>query len=280
MEGDFKVFDLQFRGARKQTPTNREEGALVPFHAPASPSVALPFTKPQQAVVRGGHGARVQSVQSEQNALSAQPPLCTELKDIEVRLCVVSFSLGVDLDVEALARDLPNVDHGNQKGMVTIRALQPPKWTAKVSNKGRVVVYSQFGDEASRLCAKRVARLVQKRHNPGVSFKRFSVQNVQLTARLPFHVDIEDFAVAAPKDARAAAEAMDSRREDNGFWVVNYDAHAAQPWALVHFVGDTPVAMSVERSGKLIVRRSPSSDAALAAMRRVARPLFAYKIWW
>merc|ERR1712048_1124087 len=71
--------------------------------------------------------------------------------------------------------------------------LKEPRWTASISKNGGVRIYTAYDGDKARVAAKCLARLLLQRYSDGIAFKQYKMSKVQVVAKLPFRIRIEDF---------------------------------------------------------------------------------------
>lgn len=227
---------------------------------------------------------------------------------VRVTFCMVRFSLGIPVDLEALGRALPNSelafnstadttendnvadaappDHGaprctkagssrtHDRRFLRVRAMKPPMHTVTVSRDGSVAVYASFEGDSVRNIAKRFARVVYQLYSASVTFRHYRVVNVMVTAHLGFEVDVEGF--AATVKAGAYKHMCPVHIVQSGPQKV-----LARISAEEHTEATGKGNMvSIARSGVLSVKSSKSSDEAVALMLAVAPVLKPHRTWW
>ena len=68
--------------------------------------------------------------------------------------------------------------------------LREPKTTALVFSSGKMVCTGAKNEEASRIAARKYARIIQKLNFP-VSFTNFKIQNIVGSSDVKFPIDLE-----------------------------------------------------------------------------------------
>jgi transcription initiation factor TFIID TATA-box-binding protein len=107
---------------------------------------------------------------------------------------VSTVNLGVKLNLRFLANNARNAEYNPKKFQACIMRLRSPKTTALVFESGKVVVTGAEDEAASRLAARKYARIVQKLKYPDVQFEGFTMQNMIGTADARFPIRLEALA--------------------------------------------------------------------------------------
>lgn len=102
---------------------------------------------------------------------------------------VATVSVGTRLDLDEIARKARNVEYNPKRFAALIMRRREPKCTALVFGSGKLVVVGPKTEDASRLAARKCARVLG-RIIPDVRFEKYRIQNIVARAVLPFKVNL------------------------------------------------------------------------------------------
>ncbi|CAJ1380445.1 unnamed protein product [Effrenium voratum] len=201
---------------------------------------------------------RAQAAASAGGAPAARAAEAAQLRGVRVRQLMANFELGISLDLAQLALQAPNAER--RGSTLHVRSFNP-RYGAILHQSGRVSMHSSgLAEEEARMAAKKLARMVRKCHCAAVTFKRYTVRNVQLAANLPFRLQ--------PESACKVLGALP------GFQVLKVTRNAVE--VEVKDLG----SVLLQSCGLLLTQRSKSIALSLAAMKAVAPSLQECGIWW
>lgn len=295
------------------SPTGLVDEPASPASAASQPcdalgeAVELPLVLPQtspQAVdhpvaTAGGGSAAAAAAAAAALAAAAASAGQRVLTGIRVRSFSAGFSLGITVDVAELTRRIPNAEvHHKKSGtalqrFVVIRSVREPKWTAVVSTPGSVRIVTSLDEEATRMAAKRFARLVQQRYSASAAFRSFRVFNIQVAAQLPFRVDLESLAESLSGQADDPCLAVSGRTSvptpaigagagsggSAGSFRCRLRRHSAASVELQVY-NKEQTRVFVKGDGRLEVCSAKKYAAALEAMKAVEPLVSRHGIWW
>ncbi|CAJ1423121.1 unnamed protein product [Effrenium voratum] len=194
---------------------------------------------------------RAQAAASAGGAPAARAAEAAQLRGVRVRQLMANFELGISLDLAQLALQAPNAER--RGSTLHVRSFNP-RYGAILHQSGRVSMHSSgLAEEEARMAAKKLARMVRKCHCAAVTFKRYTVRNVQLAANLPFRLQ--------PESACKVLGALP------GFQVLKVTRNAVE--VEVKDLG----SVLLQSCGLLLTQRSKSIALSLAAMKAVAPSL-------
>jgi len=107
-----------------------------------------------------------------------------------------SFDLKQELDILHVAETLNNTEYRNE-GIVGVKIKDPEETTINVRKSGRIYIMGSSSEDVARVAGRKIARLIQTQCGyPDVKFAKFKINNVNVSATLPFGVKTADFAQA------------------------------------------------------------------------------------
>jgi len=192
------------------------------------------------------------------------------LIDMKICMCHAGFTLGIPIDLPALARAIPNsvMQPVDRPRSVVIRALRHPRFTCIVRPSGKIHVATQCEGEMARTLAKRGARLVQKRYSKFAAFKHYKVYHMVVRASLPCGIDIEGFAETLLPEGPPFISIL--RASESGKATVDVETGK----------GSRQIRILVDQRGALTAYRVLSVQEARDAMEALVPVLQRHRLWW
>lgn len=208
-------------------------------------------------------------------AAAAQGVARPELLGTRCQGCHVSFTLGTPVDLEVIARRIPNSEIRRSDAHVYVRRLREPRWTATVSASGKVMMICHCDGEFARTAAKQFARAVQKRCYSVVTFKDYRQLNVMVLSHVGFSVDLEAL-IEHVAEAQGCGGVADDAAGGARAKFIDRNALSAS-FAVIDCGG---VAVRVFGTGQLRVEKSWSIAEAVAAMQSLLPVVALHGQWW
>ncbi len=170
---------------------------------------------------------------------------------IKIENIVATATLDQGLDLNAIARSIPNVEYDPEEFPGLVLRLDNPKLTALVFGTGKMVITGAKKTESLIKGFKRILRLFY-RHGIIVTGKpRIQIQNVVASANLNTEVNLE-----------IAAEYLDN---------VMYEPE--QFPGLIHKMNDPRVVLLIFSSGKMVITGAKSEEEVVQAVQNIHRKL-------
>ncbi|KAL6068657.1 Transcription factor TFIID, C-terminal, TATA-box binding transcription factor, variant 3 [Balamuthia mandrillaris] len=111
------------------------------------------------------------------------------------RNLVSTVNLGTRLDLKEIALHARNAEYNPKRFAAVIMRIRDPKTTALIFASGKMVCTGAKSEEASRLAARKYARIIQKLGFPA-KFMDFKIQNIVGSCDVQFPIRLEGLAYA------------------------------------------------------------------------------------
>jgi len=111
---------------------------------------------------------------------------------------VSTVNLGCKLDLKQIALKARNAEYNPKRFAAVIMRIREPKTTALIFSSGKMVCTGAKSEEASRLAARKYARIIQKLGFP-TKFLDFKIQNIVGSCDVRFPIRLEGLAFAHAK---------------------------------------------------------------------------------
>eukprot|EP00741_Cyanophora_paradoxa_P022801 tig00021518_g22022.t1 len=108
---------------------------------------------------------------------------------------VSTVNMGCKLDLKEIALKARNAEYNPKRFAAVIMRIREPKTTALVFASGKMVCTGAKTEEASRLAARKYARIIQKLGFP-TRFTDFKIQNIVGSCDVRFPIRLEGLAYA------------------------------------------------------------------------------------
>jgi len=117
---------------------------------------------------------------------------------VAFRNIVSTVNLGCKLDLKQIALKARNAEYNPKRFAAVIMRIREPKTTALIFSSGKMVCTGAKSEEASRLAARKYARIIQKLGFP-TKFLDFKIQNIVGSCDVRFPIRLEGLAFAHAK---------------------------------------------------------------------------------
>merc|ERR1712166_1241132 len=121
-------------------------------------------------------------------APSMEPGIVPQLQNI-----VSTVNLACPLDLKKIALHARNAEYNPKRFAAVIMRIRDPRTTALIFSSGKMVCTGAKSEEASRLAARKYARIIQKLGFPA-KFKEFKIQNMVASCDVKFPIRLEGLA--------------------------------------------------------------------------------------
>ena len=101
---------------------------------------------------------------------------------------------GTTLDLKKIAMHARNAEYNPKRFSAVVMRIREPRTTALIFNSGKMVVTGAKSEDASRLAARKYARIIQKLGFT-VRFADFKIQNLVGSADVHFAIHLEGLCV-------------------------------------------------------------------------------------
>jgi len=108
---------------------------------------------------------------------------------------VSTVNMGTKLDLKQIALHARNAEYNPKRFAAVIMRIRDPKTTALIFASGKMVCTGAKSEEASRLAARKYARIIQKLGFPA-KFQEFKIQNIVGSTDVRFPIRLEGLAFA------------------------------------------------------------------------------------
>jgi len=108
---------------------------------------------------------------------------------------VSTVNMGCKLDLKTIALHARNAEYNPKRFAAVIMRIRDPKTTALIFASGKMVCTGAKSEEASKLAARKYARIIQKLDFPA-KFMDFKIQNIVGSCDVKFPIRLEGLAYA------------------------------------------------------------------------------------
>ncbi|TKR64584.1 hypothetical protein L596_025091 [Steinernema carpocapsae] len=122
--------------------------------------------------------------------MPATPASQMDIPQPQLQNIVSTVNLGVALDLKKIALQARNAEFNPKRFAAVIMRIREPRTTALIFSSGKMVCTGAKSEEASRLAARKYARIVQKLGFPA-KFTEFKVQNMVGSCDVKFPIQLE-----------------------------------------------------------------------------------------
>ncbi|KAK0420487.1 hypothetical protein QR680_014713 [Steinernema hermaphroditum] len=159
-----------------------EPGSVLQLSVPMTP---LPNAA-GHSVVNEPHGHSQMQVTYNPTTPASQ----LDIPQPQLQNIVSTVNLGVQLDLKKIALQARNAEFNPKRFAAVIMRIRDPRTTALIFSSGKMVCTGAKSEEASRLAARKYARIVQKLGFPA-KFTEFKVQNMVGSCDVKFPIQLE-----------------------------------------------------------------------------------------
>jgi len=170
---------------------------------------------------------------------------------IKIENIVATVTLDQTLDLNAIARSVPNVEYDPEEFPGLILRLENPKLTALVFNSGKMVVTGAKSTQTLIKGFKKIIRLFVRHGIIIVGKPKIQIQNIVASANLGVEVDLEKAAFLLP----------------------NTMYEPEQFPGLIHRMDDPKVVLLVFSSGKMVITGAKSEEDVQRAVENIYKKL-------
>ncbi|CAD5215156.1 unnamed protein product [Bursaphelenchus okinawaensis] len=164
----------------------------IPQYGDAPPSV-MPLAVPMTPLQGDFQGNRDLMPASNIPA-TVQPPtpmsVAIDVPSPTLQNIVSTVNLGVQLDLKKIALHARNAEYNPKRFAAVIMRIREPRTTALIFSSGKMVCTGAKSEEASRLAARKYARIIQKL-GFDAKFTEFKVQNMVGSCDVKFPILLE-----------------------------------------------------------------------------------------
>ncbi len=170
---------------------------------------------------------------------------------IKIENIVATVTLDQTLDLNAIARSVPNVEYDPEEFPGLILRLENPKLTALVFNSGKMVVTGAKSTQTLIKGFKKIIRLFVRHGIIIVGKPKIQIQNIVASANLGVEVDLENAAYLLP----------------------NTMYEPEQFPGLIHRMNDPKVVLLIFSSGKMVITGAKSEEDVQRAVENIYKEL-------
>ena len=168
---------------------------------------------------------------------------------------MASVQLGVIIDIRDLSFKIRNAEYNPRKVNAIVLRFRYPRGTALLYTSGRVVVSGCKSEEDSRICSKKVAKIVSKSgYNAGYS--NYTIENMICSGDVRFPIRLEMLA--------------SEHRADT-----SYEPELSP--GLTYRMHEPKVSMIIYVSGKIVFSGGRSRDMVRDAYERIYPLLYTFQ---
>ncbi|CAJ0960289.1 unnamed protein product, partial [Mesorhabditis belari] len=135
-----------------------------------------------------------QNPQSVMQMQMPQTPASLDIPSPTLQNIVSTVNLGVPLDLKKIALHARNAEYNPKRFAAVIMRIREPRTTALIFSSGKMVCTGAKSEEASRLAARKYARIVQKLGFEA-KFTEFKVQNMVGSCDVRFPIQLEGLCI-------------------------------------------------------------------------------------
>uniref|UniRef100_A0A7E4W5Q4 TATA-box-binding protein n=1 Tax=Panagrellus redivivus TaxID=6233 RepID=A0A7E4W5Q4_PANRE len=107
---------------------------------------------------------------------------------------VSTCNVGTQLDLKKIAMHARNAEYNPKRFSAVVMRIREPRTTALIFSSGKMVVTGAKSEEASKLAARKYARIIQKLNFP-VNFTDFKIQNLVGSVDVHFAIQLEGLCI-------------------------------------------------------------------------------------
>uniref|UniRef100_A0A7E4WDM2 TATA-box-binding protein n=1 Tax=Panagrellus redivivus TaxID=6233 RepID=A0A7E4WDM2_PANRE len=127
-------------------------------------------------------------------AMPATPMANVDVPSPTLQNIVSTLNLGVQLGLKHIASHARNAEYNPKRFAAVIMRIREPRTTALIFSSGKMVCTGAKSEEASRLAARKYARIIQKL-GFAAKFTEFKIQNMVGSCDVKFPIQLEGLSV-------------------------------------------------------------------------------------
>ncbi|KAK6143682.1 hypothetical protein DH2020_024030 [Rehmannia glutinosa] len=171
---------------------------------------------------------------------------------------VSTVNLDCKLNLQSIASKALNAEYNPNRFSAVIMRIKEPKTTALIFKSGKVVCTGAKTEEASKIAARKFARIVQKLGFP-VNFVNFRIQNIVASCDVRFVIRLESMAATCSDEEHSAV----------------YEPELFP--GLIYRTNNSKVVILVFASGKIVIAGAKVEEDIFTAFHKIYPILQQYK---
>lgn len=172
---------------------------------------------------------------------------------IKIENVVASTQIGENIDLNKIAREIPDADYKPKQFPGLVLRTKEPKAAALIFRSGKVVCTGSKSVEDARRAVKQIVKIVGSLGIPVIEEPEVKVQNIVASADLGTELNLNAIAI--------------------GLGLENVEYEPEQFPGLVYRLRDPRVVVLIFGSGKMVVTGGKTPDDARRAVERIAEEL-------
>jgi transcription initiation factor TFIID TATA-box-binding protein len=172
---------------------------------------------------------------------------------IKIENVVASTQIGENIDLNKIAREIPDADYKPKQFPGLVLRTKEPKAAALIFRSGKVVCTGSKSVEDARRAVKQIVKIVGSLGIPVIEEPEVKVQNIVASADLGTDLNLNAIAI--------------------GLGLENVEYEPEQFPGLVYRLRDPRVVVLIFGSGKMVVTGGKTPDDARRAVERIAEEL-------
>ncbi len=172
---------------------------------------------------------------------------------IKIENVVASTQIGENIDLNKIAREIPDADYKPKQFPGLVLRTKEPKAAALIFRSGKVVCTGSKSVEDARRAVKQIVKIVGSLGIPVIDEPEVKVQNIVASADLGTDLNLNAIAI--------------------GLGLENVEYEPEQFPGLVYRLKDPRVVVLIFGSGKMVVTGGKTPDDAGKAVERIAEEL-------
>ncbi|ADB57134.1 TATA-box-binding protein [Archaeoglobus profundus] len=172
---------------------------------------------------------------------------------IKIENVVASTQIGENIDLNKIAREIPDADYKPKQFPGLVLRTKEPKAAALIFRSGKVVCTGSKSVEDARRVVKQIVKIVGSLGIPVIEEPEVKVQNIVASADLGTDLNLNAIAI--------------------GLGLENVEYEPEQFPGLVYRLRDPRVVVLIFGSGKMVVTGGKTPDDARRAVEKIAEEL-------
>ncbi|WP_456327070.1 TATA-box-binding protein [Archaeoglobus sp.] len=172
---------------------------------------------------------------------------------IKIENVVASTQIGENIDLNKIAREIPDADYKPKQFPGLVLRTKEPKAAALIFRSGKVVCTGSKSVEDARRAVKQIVKIVGSLGIPVIEEPEVKVQNIVASADLGTDLNLNAIAI--------------------GLGLENVEYEPEQFPGLVYRLRDPRVVVLIFGSGKMVVTGGKTPDDARRAVEKIAEEL-------